>query len=81
MFRGGGRGVKAFGGTLTQPRPDAFGILQQSGEYFAPNSMLSSFGLDFALKFGSEGQKNKKRSSSQNRRLLDHVCSICLAVS
>ena len=28
--------------------------------------MLSSFGMDFALKFGGEEQKNKKRSSSQN---------------
>ena len=64
-----------------QPRPDAFGMLQQSGEYFAPNAMLSSFGMDFALKFGGEDQNNKKRSSSQNHRLLDHVHSICLAVS
>ena len=52
--------------------------------------MLSSFGMDFALKFASEDQKNlKKRSSSQNLRLRtainlrlrDHVYSICLAVS
>ena len=78
---GGGGGQKTFGGTLAQPRPDAFGMPQQSGEYFAPNPMLSSFGMDFALKFGGEDQKNKKRSSSQNLRLLDHVRSICLAVS
>ena len=61
---GFGGGTKTFGGTLTQPRPDAFGMPQQSGEYFAPNPMLSSFGIDFALKFGGEDQKNKKRSSS-----------------
>ena len=75
-----GFGGGTFGGTLTQPRPDAFGMLQQSGEYFAPNPMLSSFGMNFFLKFGSEDQKNKKRSSSQNLRLLDHVHFICLAV-
>ena len=33
---------------------------QQSGEYFAQNPMLFSFGVDFALKFGGEDQKNKK---------------------
>ena len=81
-FGGGGGGQKTFGGTLTQPRPYAFGMPQQFDEYFAPNPMLSSFGMDFALKFGGENQKNeKKRSSSQNLRLLDHVYSICLAVS
>ena len=55
-FGGGGGGVskKTFGGALTQPRPDAFGMPQQFGEYFAPNPMLSSFGMDFALKFGGE---------------------------
>ena len=77
---GFGGGQKTFGGTLTQPRPDAFGMPQQFGEYFAPNPMLSSFGMDFALKFGGENQKNKKRSSSQNLRLLDHVQLICIAV-
>ena len=51
---------KALGGTLTQPRPDAFGMLQQSGEYFAPNPMLSCFGMDFAIRFWGENQKNKK---------------------
>ena len=40
--------------------------------------MLSSFGMDFALKFGGEDQKNKKRSSSQSLRVLDHVHSIWL---
>ena len=40
--------------------PDSFGMPQQSGEYFAPNPMLSSFGMDFALKFGGEDQKIKK---------------------
>ena len=74
-------GQKTFGGKLTQPIPDLFGMPQQSGEYFAPDSMLSSFGMDFAVKFGGEDQKNKKRSSSQNLKLLDYVHSICLAVS
>ena len=59
-FGGVGGGAKTFRETLTQPRPDAFGKLQQSGEYFAPNFMLSSFGKDFALKFGGKDQKNKK---------------------
>ena len=54
-------GQKTFGGTLAQPRPDTFGMLQQSGEYFAQNPMLSSFGMDFALKFGGEDQKTKKK--------------------
>ena len=51
------------GGTLTQPRPDEFGIgmRQRSGEYFAPNPVLSFFDMDFALKFGGEDQKNKKK--------------------
>ena len=73
-------GYKNFAGTLKQPRPDEFGMRQQCGEYFAPNPMLFSFGMDLALKFGGEDQQNKKRSSSQNVDL-DHVHSICLAVS
>ena len=52
MFGGGGH--KNLGGTLTQPRPDEFGMRQQSGEYFAPNPVLSFFGIDLALKFGGE---------------------------
>ena len=77
-----GRGHKNLGrGTLTQPRPDEFGMRQRSGEYFAPNNMLSLFGMDFALKIGGEDQKHKTRSSSQNLRLLDYVHLICLAVS
>ena len=36
------------------PRLDEFGMQQQSGEYFAPNPVLSFFGMDFALKFGGE---------------------------
>ena len=40
-----------------QPRPDAFGIQRQSDEHFALNLMLSSFGIDFSLKFGGEDQK------------------------
>ena len=58
----GGRGHKNLGGgTLTPPRPDSFGMPQQSGESFAPNPMLSSFGMDFALKFGGENQTDKKK--------------------
>ena len=56
-------GHNNFGGTLTQPKLDAFEMRQQSGEYFAPNSMLSFFGIDFFLKF-REDQKNKKMFSS-----------------
>ena len=41
-------------GTLTQPRPDKFGMRQRSGEYFATNPVLSFFGMDFALKFVGE---------------------------
>ena len=81
MFEGGGH-KNLGGGALTQPRPDEFGMRQRSGENFAPNPVLSLFGMDFALKFGGEDQKNqKKRSSSQNLRLLDYVHVICLAVS
>ena len=61
MGFGGVGGKKTFGGTLMQPRLDAVGMPQQSGEYFAPNPMLSSFALDFALKLGGEDQKNKKK--------------------
>ena len=68
-------------GPLTQPRPDEFGMRQRSGEYFAPNLMLSFFGMDFTLKFGGEDQKHKKRSLSQNLSLFDYVHLICLAVS
>ena len=58
---GGRGGKKTFGGTLTQPRPDAFGMPQQSGKYFAPNPKLLSFGMDFALKFGGEDPPPKKK--------------------
>ena len=64
-----------------EPRPDEFGMRQRSGKYFAPNLILSFFGMDFALNFGGEDQKNKKRPSSQNLRLFDYVHLICLAVS
>ena len=50
MFGGGG-GTKTW---ATQPRPDEFGMRQRSGEYFAPNPVLSFFGMNFALKFGGE---------------------------
>ena len=53
VFGGGGH-QNLGGGTLTQPRPDEFGMRQRSGEYFAPNLVLSFFGMDFALKFGGE---------------------------
>ena len=43
---------------------------EQSGEYFAPNLMLSSYGMDFALKFGGEDQKNKKGLS---RKILGYL--------
>ena len=82
-FGGGGEGQKNFWGdayAAETTRPHAFGMPQQSVEYFAPNPMLSSFGMNFALKFGGEDQENKS-SLSQNLRLLDHVHSICLAVS
>ena len=51
----GGVGHKNLCGvTLTPPRPDEFGMRQRSGEYFAPNPVLSFFGMDFALKFGGK---------------------------
>ena len=56
---GGGRHKNLGGRTLTQPRPDEFGMRQRSGEYFPPNPMLSFFCMDFALTFGGEDQKKK----------------------
>ena len=53
VFGGGGH-KNLGGGTLTQRRPDEFGMRQRSGEYFALNPVLSFFGMDFALKFGGE---------------------------
>ena len=53
MCLGGGH-KNLDGRTLTQPRPDEFGMRQQSGEYFAPNPVLSFFGIDIALRFGGE---------------------------
>ena len=53
MYLGEG-GTKTWGGTITQPRPDEFGMRQRSGEYFAQNPVSSFFGMDFALKFGGE---------------------------
>ena len=53
VFWGGGH-KNLGGGTLTQPRPDEFGMRQRSGEYFASNPVLSFFGMDFALKFGGK---------------------------
>ena len=53
MFGAGGH--KNLGrGMLTQPRPDNFGMRQRPGEYFAPNPVLSFFGMEFSIKFGGE---------------------------
>ena len=52
-------------------------MLQQSGEYFAPNPMLSSFGMDFALKFGGEDQKNKK---GLHRKILGYLITFTRSV-
>ena len=48
---------KLSGMMLTQSQPDDFGMSQQSDEYFAPNPKLSSFDMDFALKFRGDDQK------------------------
>ena len=53
-------GTKTFGRTLTQPGPDAFGMRHESGEYFAPNPMLSSINTDFDLKFEVKTKNIKK---------------------
>ena len=37
-----------------QEGPDEFGMRQRSGKHFAPNPVLSFFGMDVALKFGGE---------------------------
>ena len=50
-----GRAQKLGRGDAYAPRPDEFGMQQRSGEYFAPNPMLSFFGMDFALNCGAEG--------------------------
>ena len=50
---------------------------QQSGEYFAPNPMLSSFGMDFALKFGGKDQKNLK---SLHRKILGYLITFTRSV-
>ena len=74
---GFGLGEGGLGGTLTQPRPDAFGMRHQSGEYFAPNPMLSSFGMDLTLKFGGDDQKNKK---GLHRKILSYLITFTLSV-
>ena len=51
---------------------------QQSGEYFAPNPMLSFFGMDFALKFEGENQKNKKKSL--HRKILGYLITFTRSV-
>ena len=70
-----GGATKTYGVTLTPLRPDAFGMPQQSGEYFAPNPMLSSFGVDFALKFGGEDKKK-----GLHRKLLGYLITFTRSV-
>ena len=74
-FKGGGQ--KNLGGTITQPRPDAFEMPQQSDEHFAPNHMLSFFGMDFALKFGGEDKKIKK---GLHRKILGYLITFTRTV-
>ena len=59
----------------------AFEMWHKSGEYFAPNLMLSSFGTNFASNWWVKTKLIEKRSLLQNRRLFDYVHSICHAVS
>ena len=83
MCFGGGEHKNFWGDAFTQPRPDAFGMPQQSVAYFASDPMLSSFGIDFALKFGGEA-KNKNKKKGLRRKILgylDHVHAICFGVS
>ena len=47
-------------GTLTQPRPDEFGMRQRSGKYFAPNPVLSFFAMDFSSNLEVKTKKIKK---------------------
>ena len=61
MCLGGGH-KNLGGGTLMEPRPDEVGMRQRFGKYFAPNPILSFFSMDFALIFGGEDQKNKKKA-------------------
>ena len=51
-------GHKNFGGDAHAAETRRIEMRQQSGEYFVPNSMLSSFGIKFSLKFGGEDKKN-----------------------
>ena len=51
---------------------------QKSGDHFAPNPMLSSFGMDFALKFGGEDQKNKKKGL--HRKILGYLITFTRSV-
>ena len=55
---GGGGGKKNFWGDAYAAKTRR--LWNASGKYFAPNPMLSSFGMDFALKFAGEDQKTKK---------------------
>ena len=57
-------GYKNFEGTLTQPRSDAFEMWQQSGEYFALNSMLSSLVRVLPSNLEEKTKKIKKMFSS-----------------
>ena len=74
-------GTKTFRGTLTQPRPDVFGIRQQSGEYLLQILYYPPLVCILPSKLEVKIKKIKKRFSSQNLKLLDHVHSICVAVS
>ena len=47
-------------GTLTQPRPDEFGMRQRSGEYFAPDPVLSFFGMVLPSNLEVKTKKIKK---------------------
>ena len=51
---------------------------QRSGEYFAPNPILSLFCMGFALKFGGEDQKNKKKGL--HRKILGYLITFTWSV-
>ena len=52
MFGGGG--TQKLGGDAYAAETRRIRNAAESGEYFAPNLVLSFFGIDFALKFGGE---------------------------
>ena len=72
-------GTKTFEGTPTQPVPDAFGMRQQSGEYFAPNPMLSSFvGVSIFVEHWGWNHKNKRASLQNLTYLITTTWSVLL---